>query len=110
MKLITLSLVIALTTLLGTVYGQSTTPNECNYPNVCYTVNQDKRCLEAFKINEDLNMLIDQQVLMMQASFYKNEELQEDNDKKDVKIKKKNKTIITLIGTTLLSLTIAILK
>ena len=106
---------IVLTLPIVTAYGQSTTP--CNYPNVCYTVNQDKRCLECFEINKGLNKLVDQQVQLMEASFYENEglvieneKLTKDSEKKDIKIKKKNKTIWGFVGTTILTTFIAIIK
>lgn len=110
MKLTITSLSIAFTLLSATVYAQSTTQNECNYPNVCYTVNQDKRCLEMFEINIGLNSLVDQTQELLEASFYENEKLKEDNEKKEVKIKKKNTTIIKLIASNILAIAIIIIR
>ena len=63
-----------------------------------------------FEINLDLNTLVDQQNQMLGNCFYKNEELAEEVETKNIKIKKKNKTILTLIGTTVLTTIIAIIK
>ena len=110
MRLIALNLMIVFTLLIGTVCAQSDSLSDCKYPNVCYTVNQDKRCLEMFEINLDLNILVDQQNQMLGSCFYKNEELTEEAKTKDVKIKKKNKDIIKIGIIATLTTIIAIIK
>lgn len=110
MKLMLTILSIAFILSIETAFAQVKTPIECNYPNVCYSVRQDKKCLEAFKINRDLNMLIDQQIQMQQACVYKSEELQEENKNKALKIKKKNKTIAKWIATNVGLIILVIIK
>lgn len=94
MKLTITSIVIAFTLLTGTVYAQSDYPSNCNYPNVCYTVNQDKRCLEMFEINNGLNKLVDQTQELLEASFYENEKLQEDNKKKKLRLRRRTQQFL----------------
>lgn len=63
-----------------------------------------------FEINIGLNSLVDQTQELLEASFYENEKLQEDNEKKEVKIKKKNTTIFKLIASNILAIAIIIIR
>lgn len=94
-------MILAIILNIGIVYAQDTTQNNCPYPNVCYTVEQDKRSIECFIVTEKKDALIGQYIrlltgetLQLELTIEELKKAKLEIEDKGIKIKKKNKDIL----------------